>query len=89
MISTNSYIILPNEDQKYISDDGRVMLEGFKLTFNLSAEDYEIFTEYILPRLPHCDIADGLLGMITYGIHKSWEDITGRRFVLDMDRDKN
>lgn len=87
MKTTDALLCLP--DGMYFSDDGREMLESFSLHFNLSREDWEIFKEIIMPKLPDCDFADGLLAMLTFGIHKSYEELTGKVFVLDMDRDKN
>lgn len=87
MKSTDSTLILPRDT--YISKDGRKMLDGFVLRFNLSEEDFILFREKVMPLLPNCDLADGLLGMITYGIHRALEEIEGVPFVLDMDRKKN
>lgn len=76
-------------DDEYTAEDGDLMLDGFALRFALSAEDWDIFKRLIMPNLPNCDYADGLLAMLTYGIHKAYEDVEGKPFTLRMDRKPN
>lgn len=70
----------------YESVEGRPMLEGFKMVFNLSQEDFDIVTERVLPTLQDSDLADAMLCMLTYGIHCAYRDITGKEFEYPYER---
>lgn len=71
---------------EYISKDGRKMLEGFKMVFNLSQEDMNIVQNQIAPLCPNDDLADVFLAMLTYGIHTAYKDVTGEEFVYPYER---
>lgn len=70
----------------YVSKDGRMMLEGFRMTFNLSKDDFDILQDLIMPAIPEDDLADAMLAMLTYGIHTAYKDATGNAFVYPFER---
>lgn len=85
MKTTNSNIAVKVENE-----DG---FTTFVFGFQLHNEDVEIVTKTIMPTMDketgkEHDLADVLLACLTYGIHKSYEDIEGVPFTLRMDRKK-
>lgn len=90
MLSTDA-LLIKVEDEDYVSAQGREMLAGMQLTFSISKEDFEYFREKILPSLKgaiECDDADGLLAMLTYGIHKAYEELEGVPFKYPCESPK-
>lgn len=55
----------------------------------LSDEDMRIVKEEIMPAAGVEELGRALHACLTYGIHKTWEDIHGKPYVLPIDRPKN
>lgn len=63
------------------------------LAFELSADDLAVVEDIIKPALDDTtqndhDLADVLLTCLTYGIHRAYQDATGKKWTLRMDRKK-
>lgn len=83
------------------SHAGMLAPEGFitdehvhiTLEFDLTPEDWRLAEESHEFTDEHTgvesDIGDHLLALLTYGIHRAYEERTGKPFVLRMDRPKN
>lgn len=72
--------------------DGRPMA-GLSLYFEISEEDLEIIEKTIRPTMPtyegkEADTADAMTALITWATHRLYEEITGQKFTLHMDRAK-
>lgn len=81
-----------NKTGTRLSGDNRPMIR-LTLDFELSTEDYKIIDETIRPTMPdyegnEADTADTITAIITWGTHRLYEEITGRKFTLDIDRAK-
>lgn len=63
------------------------------LSFDLTYEDWLLFKESREFMNEHMkrddDSGDHMLSLITWAIHKAYEERTGKPFVLRMDRPKN
>lgn len=63
------------------------------LSFDLTYEDWLLFKEsrdFMNEQMKrNDDYGDHMLSLITWAIHRAYEDRTGKPFVLRMDRPKN
>lgn len=89
MKSTNAYITTADPIEH---KNGEVFFPIF-FNFELSADDLAAVEDIIKPTLDDTtqndhDLADVLLTCLTYGIHRAYQDATGKKWTLRMDRKK-
>lgn len=76
----------------YQRENGESFMPVF-LAFEISADDLAAVEDIIKPALDDTtqydhDVADVLLACLTYGIHQAYQDATGKKWTLRMDRKK-
>ena len=75
-----------------ILENGAIRFKDFN--FTLQSEDFMILSEIVGPALDDTTgrkhtIAEWLFACLTYGLHTAYEDATGKKFTLRMDRKPN